>query len=348
MYNASELDFTNPAGKSKFGNRIEELKISHDGIVVKLLPDLKSADGGKPPLFFTSYLYQHQAGPSPLDTRSHPSLRPIFGEDPEFVAFKELNAEVTVYVKASGLKGDDLKDDPTFKKLKKRADMLRPRVTYLMNAYERGGNKVKALRVSESLKGILFGKDAKEDAPAIVGVIPQMIQEYEMNPFDNQSDGGWIRIWKTGAGLETRYFAEPYQVMVKNAKGKPTRQASDEPTPAAIRNLKEEDVPDLKEFHSQYHWTLEEAQAYVASVLAGKPCVPEKAILKKHRTQSSSTAYDVTKKTTTSKLSYQESEDDSSDEDYEAPVVKKSVSKPTAKSVKVEDESDDLDTYLES
>ena len=135
---------------------------------------------------------------------------------------------------------------------------------------EKGSPTVKILFLKEKMLGVLFGvkEDTYRKKPAVEGLLQRMKAE-GMNPYNLKDPKGWLKIWKTGTGLDTQFYAEVESETVEaeiNGKIRKVKQEVERPvSEALIANLKAGKFPNIIEVISDEHemWTNEECAQYV-------------------------------------------------------------------------------------
>jgi hypothetical protein len=248
-------------------------------IVCKIIPD-PNYNGGKA-WYRPLRQFQYQIGPNKdKDTRTKTCLS-FFEEgasSPENDAFWE-NRKALAELKKRG-QGESIEG----KKLEALVAKLQSRNGGYLLIVEPDSPTIKALKVSTSVLDILNGKDATQYKPALPSLLKTMALDGR-SPFDirrNHPKEGWVRIYKTGEGLATRYFVEPVQyeeIVEQNGKKFKSTNYSQLTVHEKILSgqVTMSDIPDVVAFEKKNAWTREECDAFVTS---GCVTVPERFLRK--------------------------------------------------------------------
>jgi hypothetical protein len=248
-------------------------------IICKIIPD-PTYMGGKSwvrPL----RQFPYNIGPNPEKDGRTKTCLSFFEEgasSPENDKFWEVRKQLADLKKAG--QGESIEG----KKLENLVKKLQSRNGGYLLIIEPDSSTIKALKVSTSVLDILNGKDATQYKPALPSLIKTMALEGR-SPFDvrkNHPEEGWLRIYKTGEGLATRYFVEPMMTTeVVEQNGKKFRSESYSKHQVHEKILKGQvtlaDFPDVVAFEKKNAWTREECEAYVASSCT---VVPERFLRK--------------------------------------------------------------------
>jgi len=247
-------------------------------LIVKLIKDLAT---GKETAEF--HYYKHMVGESQKETRYHISRESLdLGRSPEADYYAELKQEID-HLKKSGTD----RDDPQLTALFKRQKEFRRKVAGYLFYVEPNSPEIKALKCPQSVFNRLFGRESYGDVAAVPSLSMEMAKKglypyLDRNPEVNKT--GWIKIWKDGEGLGTRYHLEAVSVEenIKLPDGSsatvvksPSFQVSDAIT-AMIKGESPLDwtvFPNVRDFEKTQVWTEEESEELIRHEggLAGTP-----------------------------------------------------------------------------
>jgi len=257
-FNPDALPETAKSGSA--GGRPKALSVP-DGkpLICKIIPIVYMKDGGGNPAFyygFNKFTYKKKMPDGTMANWTRPSLQVQGQKDPQFELFMELKK------KQKEIKN---KESAEYKELDAQAKIHRPtrRGVLLVNVL--GSDKVEALEVPETVIKILFGTEAYADKPAQEGLY-QTLRRKGTNLFNTMAPTGWLRISRTGSGLNTEYSVDLYRTEQKvEGLDDPVLAVFKAEPSQALKSLKESDLPDVVEIASNYMWTLGEVQEYLAT-----------------------------------------------------------------------------------
>jgi hypothetical protein len=258
-FNPDALPETAKSG-SGAGGRTKALSVP-DGkpLICKIIPIVYMKDGSGNPAFyygFNKFTYKRKMPDGTMANWTRPSLQVQGQKDPQFELFMELKK------KQKEIKN---KESAEYKELDAQARNHRPtrRGVLLVNVL--GSDKVEALEVPETVIKILFGTEAYGDKPAQEGLY-QTLRRKGTNLFNTMAPTGWLRISRTGSGLNTEYSVDLYRTEQKvEGLDDPVLAVFKTEPSQALKSLKESDLPDVVEIASNYMWTLGEVQEYLAT-----------------------------------------------------------------------------------
>jgi hypothetical protein len=278
----SEPDLEN-AGKASFGYRSPYIKLPKSGEVL-YGKFLLINDGTRRPYIPAPY-HEFMVGDDPAkDTRMHFCLKMKDGSDcPRCEEFWS-KMKSRKALRDAGKEGSpEYKKDDTLVKANKVGK------GGLFLFVEKGSNNVKILFVKESMLNVLFGtkEDKYRNQVATEGILQKMKAE-GLNPYNIIDPKGWLKLYKTGSGLGTQFFAEVEQETVEaeiNGKVRKVKQEVERKVPdSLIENIKKGNIPNILEVVSGEHemWTIEECKDFVRDMT-----VPSR-FMKKQRANVSS------------------------------------------------------------
>lgn len=235
-------------------------------LICKVIPDPRNGNGRS--WYRTLRQFPFMIGPNPdTDTRSKVCMS-FFGErSPENDAYWEYKKKLAELKKLG--KGNSLEAT----KLEAIVKKFQPKEGGWLLIIEPESPLVKAVRVPITVLQQLTGKDATETKPAIPSLIKSMASE-GVSPFDvkhSKPKIGWIKIYKTGEKLATRYHVEPVKhdvPITQNGKTYTVKDYTELNVHEKILSgkLMMSDLPDVVDFEKKQAWTLDECEAYVKSV----------------------------------------------------------------------------------
>lgn len=225
-------------------------------------------DPRRPNEAYRKVLYhRYMVGPNPkMDGRFMLSPKVLQGKDPIADAYW-LAAN-----KAKELKLAGKEDTPEYRRLDQQKKVFGNHERYHLLVIPLNETLPKVLTTVGMVVDGLFGKEAWGDKPATKGLVNKM-KDLKRNPFNLRNKTGWLKIWKTGEGIETRYHVEEY-VVETTMKDQETGEDVAVKRPFAaevspnIFDLEVEQVPDLSKQdldNTKMLWTFDECQAYVDS-----------------------------------------------------------------------------------
>jgi len=240
-------------------------------LICKILPDPTYANGKS--WFRPIKSFGFLTGPNPDTDMRMKVCMSFFGEhSPENDAHWEYKKQLSELKKAGKGNSTDAA------KLKLMADKLYPKEGGWLFFIEPESPTIKALRVPASVLHILNGKEASDTRPAIPSLIKGMAAD-GVSPFDvgqQKPKLGWLKIWKTGAGMATRYHVAAVQeekVVEVSGKKYSSRDYVEMNVHEKIlkREITMADLPNVVDFERKFAWTHAECLAYVESACTKVP-----------------------------------------------------------------------------
>lgn len=210
-------------------------------------------------VYYEVELIKHMVGTDPKkDTRYHLSRKMLGERSPENDKFWELHNKLKALEEAGK------KSSEEYRVLKTEKETFQASKKFLLLVLPLGETKPKALEVT--WKGIkkLFGAPKTATEPAYTGIIETM-RAKGRDPLSLVSEKGWLRIWRTGTGLETDWHVAEETVDSKDASGDDVTKPMIAKVSDTIFKLKKSDIIDLTTIHrtSQMLWTEAECQNFV-------------------------------------------------------------------------------------
>ena len=261
-----------PGSGGRNPNIILQWPSKENAIVAKFVCDPLYDNGKK--MYRPVQYFPHPTGTKDSDRSRHVCQTFLGSKDsPENDFFWEKVKELSALKKAN--RGDS--DEARF--LKELIRSFKPSKKGWFLIVRPDSKVIQAIRVPESGIDILMGKKAdaynKEEIPSLLN----KMQAEGNSPFDLTNTKGWVKLYKTGDKLTTKYFIEEAQIdataETKDGK-KITYQTSLEAN--VDQHLLSDDVdsgeiPNVVEFEKKYAFSYEESVNYVKSMgtLAGVP-----------------------------------------------------------------------------
>lgn len=255
----------NPDGVKAPVKDSDQAKIGEENapLICKLVVDPR-----RPNEAYRKVLYhRYMVGPNPQkDGRFMLSPKVLQAKDPIADAYWDAHG------KAKALKLANKEDSAEYRRLEQQKKVFGNHERYHLLVIPLNSTLPKVLTTVGMVVDGLFGREAWGDKAATKGLVSKM-KDLKRNPFNLRNKTGWLKIWKTGQGIETRYHVEEYTVettMKDQETGDDVavkRPFAAEVSPN-IFDLEIEQVPDLSKQDmdkSQMLWSFDECQAYVDS-----------------------------------------------------------------------------------
>jgi hypothetical protein len=234
-------------------------------LIFKILPDFRYGNGKSWYRPLRSFTFQ--AGPSEKDKRKRPCLT-FFGEtvSPELEYYKKLKQESDAMNKL----GQGNSAEAVV--LKSKLAIFKPSDMAYILYIEPGSPEIKAMKVSVSVINCIKGREANQYSPAIPSLIKSMAAD-GVSPFDifsPKAEVGWVKLWKTGEGLGTRYHVavdEKTLEIEQNGKKYYSKEMTTHKVHEKIaqRKFVEADFPDVLAFEERNRWTPTELERFIES-----------------------------------------------------------------------------------
>jgi hypothetical protein len=256
----------NPLEAKKPGNSGSRLTFEIPGadkpLVCKFLFDPATKRQYIPMLY-----YPHQTGPEQSDRRFHPSRGSLgLGKD------MEGEARFEIIKKIKSLKDAGAGESAEANVLRKKLDRSKPKEKGWFFYIEPGSPEIKAVNLPVMAVNELFGREyaTKEPIPSLI----KKMAAKKVGPYDVASDNaerGWVKIWKTGEGLGTKYHvvADEIKESKTNEDGETVEVTKlvSHPLADKIKNLEftAEDYPNPLEFEQKSAFTEAETQKFIES-----------------------------------------------------------------------------------
>jgi hypothetical protein len=256
-FNADQLP-EQAQGGSNSSSRTKSLTVP-DGkpMICKIIPIVYMKDAAGNPAFyygFNKFTYKRKMPDGTLANWTRPSVQVLGQKDPQFELFMDLKK------KQKEIKD---KESPEYKALDTQARLHRPTKRGVLLVNVLGSDKIEPLEVPETVINMLFGREGYGDRPAEEGLY-QTLRRKGTNLFNTMSSTGWLRISRTGTGLDTKYHVDLYRTEQKvEGMDEPVLAVFKSEPSQALKNLKESDLPDVVEVASNYMWSVGEVQEYL-------------------------------------------------------------------------------------
>ena len=271
------------------------LKIT-DPLICKILrhPTFKN-DAGENIFAVPVRYWPYRLGPNDSDIRFRPCRESLnLGQSVEYEYYKGL------YKQLDELKAAGKKDSNEFKALEALIKKVKPKYFYYYLYVVPGNSTVKALKASMSIHNQIAGRTENQFVSGIPSVFTAAIKKgmnISLTPDPEKNSTGWMKIYKTGEKMATRYFVEiDTKKEYKNFDGQSAEVTIVNKHPAPdLEAIKNGAWPDIFKFEKEHVWSEEECQAAVDSGFSKIPnriLEAEKERLKKKQDKESSVVTD--------------------------------------------------------
>lgn len=233
-------------------------------------------DGTRRP-YLPAPFHEYMAGDDPkTDSRRHFCIK---GANPA-AKCPECEAFWAAVKKRKELKDNGDTSSSEYKRAEMEAKMYRQKTGGLLLFVPKGGKKITPLFVKETFLDKAFGRKPIPalNKGAIVGFVNELKAE-GVNPFSVKDAGGWLRLWKTGTGLETEFNisldTESVKALIDGRQETVTKKVYLEMEPEIIDILRAGKTPDLVAVLSandREWWTYEESEDYVNNGVIPERC----------------------------------------------------------------------------
>ncbi len=243
---------------TKSGNQnIQKVPDAANPLICKLVPNpLRSKE-----IYYQVDFFKHMIGPDQQkDNRYHLSRKMLGERAPEAERYWEVKGLL------SKLEETGKKDTEEYRKLDFERKQFNSTSRYWILVLPVGEVKPKALDLTYKPIVKLFGAPAKGQNPAIQGLVEAM-RAKGRDPLSLKNDRGWLKIWRTGKGLETEWHIQEAVVEVtENGEDvtKPFRKAVDQ----GVFKLTKADIVDVTKLDQtpEKLWSEAECEAFVKSL----------------------------------------------------------------------------------
>ena len=264
---APPVTYDKPVDTSDAGGFDKRLvtKLPEGGIICKLIADPRSP--ARPPYVPMNY-YKFKVGNTNQDWRTRPSLLSLglAEKDPEN------EKKWTLINKMSKMKKEGVsKDNPAYKVVFENKKKYEPEELGWLYFIEPNSNVIKCLQLKAAIINQLFGKPANGDKYPEIPSIVKALASKGMSPYDLSKEYGWIKIYKTGTEMATRYFVELCKetVTVKGEDGIPfeTSKPAVFPIHSDFKTGKVtlDSFPDPVAYEKSRAFTIEETEEFIES-----------------------------------------------------------------------------------
>lgn len=243
--------------------------------------------------------FVHKTGNGNKDKGTHPSRKSLgLGDSPELEFFYQINDTCKSYYESQKvIHGNEtstfLKSDNEWQRLQELRKAFSPKKNGYILVTLPGDPQIKAVKVSKSVIDRLFGAEAYGTRPEIPSVISELdrlkLSPY-LTPNKELNSRGWLRMYKEGEGLDTKYHVLHHTSEKVNDDGSMTTISVSADVHDSIYTMGPDDVasiPNPIEQEKNNVWTLEESRAFVEAQgsITG---TPDRYIRQKGNTGSSS------------------------------------------------------------
>lgn len=230
-------------------------------LICKLIPDLKGPrQNGKIMQYWEVTEHQHCVG---IDAKGKPILwshpcQKTMGEKkcPECDKYYAL-------LPVAKLAGEGT---PEGKALKYQCELLTPKKKGWVYFVTPDADVIKAVKLPKDLLNKLWGKEKTKYRDAVPSLLEEM-RKMAINPFDLKTAIGWLKIFRTGEGFGTNYFAEiAGQVKPKIVNGRPmgteTSFIEASVSEYVLKSYPLDELPDFRQLEFRNAFTPEESAAF--------------------------------------------------------------------------------------
>jgi hypothetical protein len=266
------------------------------------------------------------------DGRMHFSLKMIQADCPKNNIYWD-NMKLRKKLKAEGKT-----ETREYKRVEALIAANRPKTGALFLFIEKGQKTVRPLFLKETMIEELFGVKGHWQKPDAPGLLKNLKAEGR-NPYDVLSNEGWIRLWKTGTGKDTKFHVELDQEVsevVMNGRTVKAKVPTECPVdPAVIDMIKGGKLPDLLALASdpKEMWSNDECEEYAKNLT-----IPERFQKRAARAVAAVRSTPVAEESSLLSGDYEDEADDLTSSLVTAP---KSKAKAT-QTVSASDDFDDL------
>lgn len=157
------------------------------------------------------------------------------------------------------------------KAIKAVVDLLAPRRKVWVYFVTPESDQVKAVKMSKDLMNQLWGAPANKYKGEIASLIAGM-KTKGMSPYDLKNPIGWMKIYKTGEGLGTRYFAEvakKEEVIMENGRpaGTVNRFVSSPVSEYLMTSFDVKSLVDFRKIESERAFTPDESADFAKTLI---------------------------------------------------------------------------------
>lgn len=144
---------------------------------------------------------------------------------------------------------------------------IKPSVKYFLLVVTPNGSKIEVLQTNYTVISKLFGY-VNKSGTTINGIVNNYLKK-GMNPFNPRDKKGWIRIKRTGSGLDTEYSVSIDKTVTLTDEGEEKASLKEYSVNDVIFNLSKEDIPiptEVVKSHPYFNWPLEDINEVVSCI----------------------------------------------------------------------------------
>lgn len=251
-----------PSKPGKDSKILSNLPGQDKPLICKLLTDPRSGNG-----YVQMAYYNYSVGPDPKKhSRSRPSLLSLkkLAADPEKEEFWRIHNEI------KELKKTHNENHPAVVALENMKKLYSARECGWFYFVEPNSDVIKCIKLGPDVINQLFGKEATKYKPAYTSLIETAAKNGK-NPYDLFKNTGWLKMYKTGEGLSTRYHVsiESTQVEAVDENGETYTKTTTVSHPVHPRLTTEgvdlEEFPNPVEFEARNAFTVDETINFIKS-----------------------------------------------------------------------------------
>lgn len=243
-----------------------------DPIICKLVrhPNFKTETGENKFQVVIRY-WPFKIGNEPGDIRYRPCNESLGkGQSKEYEYYKGL------YKKLDTLKEDGKKDSEEYKILEDKIKKIKPKYFYYYLYITPESPVVKALKAPISVHNQIAGRVAtqfREEIPSVFDNALKKGMNISLTGDTEKNKKGWIKIWRTGEKMGTRYHvAIDSRKEVKDFDGTTAEVTVHNTHPSPdINAISKGEWPDIYTHEERFAWTQEECQEWIDSDFTKTP-----------------------------------------------------------------------------
>lgn len=251
-----------PAKPGKDSKILSNLPGQDKPLICKFISDPRSGSA-----YVQMSYYAYTVGPDPKKhSRQRPSLLSLkkLAADPEKEEFWSLHNEIKELKKTHNEK------HPAVVALEDLKKLFNARECGWFYFVEPNSDVIKCIKLGPDVINQLFGKEATKYKPAYVSILETAAKQGK-SPYDLMKNTGWLKMYKTGEGLSTRYHVaiETAQVEETDANGETFTKTSTVSHPVHNRLTTEgvdlTEFPNPLEFEARNAFTVDETLNFIKS-----------------------------------------------------------------------------------
>lgn len=233
-------------------------------LICKLLSDPRSGSA-----YVAMGYYGYQVGPDP---KKHSRKRPSLASLKKLAADPEKEEFWAIHNKIKELKKTHNEKHPAVVALDTQKKLFSAQECGWFFFVEPNSDTIKCVKLPPDAINQLFGKEASAYKPAYVSILDTAAKKGQ-SPYDLTKETGWLKMYKTGEGLGTRYHItlDTAEVERKDAATgemftTPMARSHTIHTRLVTEGVDLSEYPNPLEFEARNAFTVDETNAFIASV----------------------------------------------------------------------------------